>query len=1066
MPEDVPRCTDDELDDLLARAIAASETVDPASLAAVGPSVPPATDVGSPAPPTHDELRRLTVMFSDLVGSTSLSARLDPETYRSVLSAYKDTCRDVIEAELDGHLVHTRGDGMLAVFGYPTAHEDDALRAVKAGLEINRRLVEVSEDTKRRAGAELAARIGVHRGLVYVERDTEELYGFAVNVAARVQEAATPGTVAISDEVRRLVEGAVWTAPLERGEMKGVEQVPLLHRVLEEQPRSTQTPRRWPTPLLGRADALDALRRRLDEARDAVHPLATVVVGDAGVGKTRLVGAFLDELPRATPVLELAASPFHQRQGLHPIRELLRVWAAVPPDRPPADQLAALRSHVERRQLDHLLPLLAPVAGIGPDAGYEPAEADPRRLEVLIGEAVHEILTDWFDGQPGVLLVEDLHWLDPATQGAVARFVTSGPASVLVVVTCRDERALGASADQVRLDPLDADVCLELVRHHDADIPDAVAAEVVSRSDGIPLFVEELVRSRHEIGDTDHTGDAGDGTVPSALYEPLYARLNTLADTRIVASAAATIGRTVHLDVLARVSGVSTSELDRAVTALMEQRVLEPEAQGDGRAVRFRHELVRLVAYELEPPSGRQRFHSLAAESLAAGELTAGADWPLIAEHHRRAGQPTSAALALEHAADDARLRGSLEEARGHFDRALAVLGDAEPSESRDQLEIQLRLHRAFLAVSSEGFGSEQAALDYQRCLELCVEQPASAAMYQALIALWGYYINRSDLDRAWAVSTALRGLSQGGRSSMLPTNEAGFGMIEWYRGSFTESARRLGAAVAAIDQVGADETSVPAAWTMPLDPLASMHIHYALSLCWVGDVRGAEEQIEQARVRCQALSFPSGPFTLAYVLLIETMVQIQIGDLAAARERARGISESAERHGFDAWQFWSSIVGQTLDGILDPSDAGSIAAGVSMSIEMWHAVGVRVQTAGMRSLLGLLLLHAGDRDGAMTAAKAALATAEDTGTVAAVPEALRVLALAGPPAQVEPVLLEALALAEEQGSVLSAVRIAADLVETIGSAHRPRLEAAVARVVSGDDAPVVAAARALLDAA
>jgi class 3 adenylate cyclase/tetratricopeptide (TPR) repeat protein len=1068
MPEGSGRSTDDELDDLLARAVLASQGVDPDDLAPVEPvSAPDAAAPEVAAPPTRDELRRLTIMFSDLVGSTPLSAQLDPETYRTVLSAYKDVCRRVIESELDGHLVHTRGDGMLAVFGYPTAHEDDALRAVKAGLEIHRQLVEVSAESRRRTGADLAARIGVHRGLVYVERDTEELYGFAVNVAARVQEAAEPGTVAISDEVRRLVDGQVWTVPLERAEMKGVERAPELHRVVEEQPRPTPGDRRWPTPLFGRAEALAALRARLEEARVASHPLATVIVGDAGVGKSRVVGAFLDELPRATPVLELGGSPFHQHQGLHPIREALRSWAQVPVHRPAAEQLAALRAHLQRRRLEHLLPLLAPVAGIGPEGGYEPVEADPRRLEALIGDAIDALLADWFAGRAGVVFVEDLHWLDPGTQAVLARLVATGPAQVLVVVTCRDDRSLGAPAERLALEPLDPGDCLELIRHHDADIPDAVALEVIGRSDGIPLFVEELVRSRHEVGEVDPAVDvSGDGSVPSALYEPLYARLNTLTDSRVVASAAASIGRTVPLDLLARVSGVTTRELDHAVTALMERRVLEPEATSDGRAVRFRHELVRLVAYELEPPSGRQRFHRLAAESLAEGELAAGADWSLIAEHHRRAGQPTSAAVALERAADDAGRRGSLEEARRHFDRALEVLLEAPAGAARDTMEIRLRLHRAFLAVSAEGFGSEHAALDYQRCLELSIEQPASAEMYQAMIAIWGYYINRSDLDRAWAVSTALRGLSQGSRSSMLPTNEAGFGMIEWYRGAFVEAARRLGDAVAAIDQVGAEDTSAPAAWSMALDPIASMHVHLGLALCWVGDVQAAFEQLDAARARCAALPFPLGPFSLAYVLLLDAVVRLQLDDPAAARADSREVLALSERHGFDAWLFWGSIVDRTLDGFDAPDDAASIAAEAAMSIEMWHAIGVRVHTASMRSLLARVLLEAGDRDGAMSAAKAALATADDTGSVASVPDSLLVLALAGPDGEREAALLEALALAESQGAVVSAVRIATSLVRNVGASHRPALERALARVVSDGGAPLLAAARAALDAA
>ena len=227
--------TEDRLDALLARAIELTADLDPGALLPVLPPGP-VTDanVAVAAPATRDELRRLTIMFSDLVGSTSLSGRLDPETYRTVLSAYKDTCRRVIEDEFDGHLVHTRGDGMLAVFGYPTAHEDDALRAVKAGLAIHRELATVSTAVRERSGEDLSARIGVHRGLVYLERETEELYGLAVNIAARVQEAAAPGTVAITDEVRSLVGDSIVTAPLAAAEMKGVEHAPTLHQALEE----------------------------------------------------------------------------------------------------------------------------------------------------------------------------------------------------------------------------------------------------------------------------------------------------------------------------------------------------------------------------------------------------------------------------------------------------------------------------------------------------------------------------------------------------------------------------------------------------------------------------------------------------------------------------------------------------------------------------------------------------------------------------------------------------------------------------------------------------------------
>ena len=1058
--------TEDLLDALLARAIVLTDGIDPGSLVAVlppGPVSDASTAVHGDRP-TRDELRRLTIMFSDLVGSTSLSGRLDPETYRTVLGKYKETCRRVIEDDFDGHLVHTRGDGMLAVFGYPTAHEDDALRAVTAGLTIHRELATVSAEVRERSGEDLAARIGVHRGLVYLERDTEELYGLAVNIAARVQEAAAPGTVAITDEVRTLVGDAIVTAPLEAATMKGVEHAPVLHQAVEEHARGPRTGRRWPSPLVGREDELDALRARAAEAAASPRPLATVLVGDAGVGKSRLVGAILDELPRSATVVDLAGSPLHRHQGLQPIRELLWEWAEVRRDRPAAVQLAALRDHLAGRCLEPLLPLLAPVAGIGPEAGYAPVEVDPGRLDALVRDAVHDVLADWFSEPGGVLVVEDLQWLDAATRAAVAGLVSSGPPGLFVLVTSRDTASFGAAAEQVVLEPLSAERCLELVHHHDPGLLLDVAHEVVRRSDGIPLFLEELVRAGGEVLDGEAAPDAM-GLIPSALYEPLYARLNALDDARLVASAAATIGRTVHLDLLAHVSGVPADELDRAVTALMDSHVLERD-HGDGRAVRFRHELVRLVAYELEPPSGRQRFHAAAARALSAGEVADGTDWTVIAGHHLRSGEPRSAAAALQHAADDARRRGSLEEARAHFDRALEWLGGGTGGIEQDQLEVRLRLARAFLAVSAEGFSSEHAARDFLHSLELCIDRPASAELYQALIATWGHWINRADLQRAWDTSTALRPLSMGNRLHMLPTNEAGFGMIELYRSNLPEAARRLGDAVAAIPEVGVDDTSVPDAWTMAIDPISAMHGVNGLVRAWIGDLQGAVDQHEAARRRCAGLPFPMGPFTDAYLLLLHSMACVHAGDLPAARGCAAESQRISEERGFDAWLFWASILRTTYDAsVAEPEQVPVLVAQAAMSADMLHAMGVRLFSAAMRSALALASLQGGDRSGALAMGDAARHLADETGVTLSVTETRRVQALAGPEDEVEAALLATLHRAESEGAVISAIRIATDLVRIDGSAHRSRLEAALARVLSDTvaGAPVLAEARAAL---
>lgn len=1056
----------EQLDVLLQRAVEVTAGLDPSSFEPVLPPGPYATaDAAVAGPATRDELRRLTIMFSDLVGSTSLSGRLDPETYRGVLSTYKATCRRVIEDEFDGHLVHTRGDGMLAVFGYPTAHEDDAARAVRAALAIHDELATASAEVRDRSGEDLAARIGIHRGLVYLERDTEELYGLAVNIAARVQEAAEPGTVAITEEVRGLVAGDLLTAPLAAREMKGVERAPALHRVVGEQQRAVVEHRRWPTPLVGREVELGSLRERRSEAEAASRPLPTVVLGDAGVGKSRLVGAFLDEAPRGTPVLELRGSPFHRHQGLHPVREALCSWAGIRRDRPGVEQLAALRAHLAGQGLEERLPLLAPVAGIGPEAGYAAAEVEVGRLEVMIGDAVHELLASWFGDRSGLVLVEDLQWLDDATRAALVRFVGSGPAGVMVLATSRDELTLGPGTEQLVLEPLDAAACADLVRLHDPELADDVAAEVVHRSDGIPLFVEELVRARLDAPTPALADDPVTVDVPAALYEPLSARLGTLGDSRLVASAAATIGRTAHLDLLARVSGVTTDDLDRAVTELMDRHVLEPD-HGDGRAVRFRHELVRLVAYELEPPSGRQRFHAIAADALASGDLADGADWARISEHHRLGGDPTAAAGALHRAADDARLRGALDEARRHFDRAIDLLVEVDGGWPRDALEVRLRLARSFISVSTEGFGSEPAAHDFLRGLELSIDRPESAELYQALIATWGHWVNRADLQRAWDTSTALRPLSFGNRLHMLPTNEAGFGMIELYRANLGEAVRRLGEAVARIPDVVADAATVPDAWTMAVDPIASMHAMYGVALAWTGDLAGAEEQHAAARARCAALSFPMGPFTDAYVLLLRCLAAAHCGEVEESAECADASAAISVERGFDAWLFWASILQATRAGAsADADEVSAVVAQAAMSADLLHAMGVRLFSAAMRTVLADLALAAGHRELATSTADAALALSAETGATMSDLESLRIRAVAGPDADREADLLAVLERAEREGASITAVRAATALVQLAGPSHRDRLADALAAVTSDTAAgsPVLAAARAAL---
>jgi class 3 adenylate cyclase len=1050
---------DQDLDDLLVRAVQAAAGVDARDLRTIVPiAIEPLPELSAPG---RDELRRLTILFSDLAGSTDLSARLDPEDYRRLIALHTDSCRRAIEDENDGFVVHTRGDGVLAVFGFPAAHEDDPLRAVRAGLSIHAHLDAASGGrTAALVGRPLVARVGIHRGLVYVDPDEPDVHGYAVNVAARLQDAARGGTVVLSDEVRRLAGDSVLTEDLGPSELRGVADPVRLHRALQIRPRRAGKPGRK-APLVGREEQLAWLRERHRAAGDAEHPIASLVAGEPGIGKSRLVEAHLDELTRAVPVLELSGSAL-ERQGLHPLRDLLHDWAGLA-DQPPAARLAALRVLLDKLGVVDRLAELAPVAGIGPEAGYAPIEAEPRKLEARIGDAVHELLAAWCGQGPAVLVIEDLHWVDPATLAVLERLLDAGPGRLHVIATTRDPSLLaGPHTERTVLEALPPDVCRLLVASLRSGLDPAGVTDVVEQSDGIPLFVEELAQAAGSAAPDGHDPGGQATSVPAPLHDPLQARLNELGGQRPVLSAAATIGRTVPLELLAAATELDPEELDDAVRALVEHGVLESD-HGDGRRVRFRHELVRRAAYEMAVPSGRRRLHRAVADAIV-GRAPADVDWVLVASHERQGGRPLAAVEALRHAAADALRRGSIEEARQRLDDALDVLAEVAPGSDRDRCEVDVRLRRAFLAVSAEGFGSVHAAADYRRCLELSVDDPAGEELYETLIALWGHYVNQSDLSRAHRVSTALRSLSQGVRSPMLPTNRASFGIIAWYRGSFTEAATQLAGAVEAIHELGVDASSTPPSWTMPLDPVASMHVHDALAQHTVGDLLTAEQQLASALGRCATLPFPYGPFTEAYVRLLSTWMLVEPDETDLALRAVRRAAELADRHGFDAWQFWASMVTSPLEALLDPgADPLAVAEQVSTMLEMWHALGVLVLSGSIQNLAARMLLAAGQQELAAARAAEAIATAAATGSVAFLAETHRLAALAGPGREAESGLLRSWSHATDHGDATTAVRAARDLVRLAGSAHHGRLEAALELVRAPDGHPLVISARELL---
>ena len=431
------------IDELLDRAVAAINRGDRVAASALAGQVL-AVDVGNAeaedllaSPGDEGEIRRLTIMFADLVDSTVLSTRVEPETYRLLVGRYRDLVLGIVN-RYEGHVGSTQGDGLLAVFGHPKAHENDVRRAVLAGLEITRAVERLSEQAKRRFGIEITVRVGVHRGLVYLDTAQDDVYGLAANLAARVSGLAPPGTVVVSDAVAPLIRNAFELQGRPASAVKGVDGLIAHHQVIGERAEPARITR---GPLVGRDREVARLAKSWARARAGTLSTPGVVFrGEPGIGKSRLASAAAELVDGSgAAVLELMGSPFHTDTGLHPVRTLLERRCGIGRLTEPGERLRLLQAHVAACSPEPgtLVSLLAPVLGIGAEAGYEPVPAEGRKLYELIAQAVGGYLSACLGDGAGLVVAEDVHWFDPSTMEVLGSLLDAARGRLLVVITGR-----------------------------------------------------------------------------------------------------------------------------------------------------------------------------------------------------------------------------------------------------------------------------------------------------------------------------------------------------------------------------------------------------------------------------------------------------------------------------------------------------------------------------------------------------------------------------------------------------------------------------------------------------
>lgn len=1024
------------IDDLLERAVRAINAGDRATATTLAGQVL-SVDSGNPdaedlltAPPNYGEIRRLTILVADLVDSTALSTRLEPERYHTLVGRYRDEVRRIVD-RYGGHISSIKGDGLLAVFGHPKAHENNARRAVAAGLDVTRAVARLSEQAEAKFGVAIDVRVGIHRGLVYLDTDQDDVYGFAANLAARISGLAEPGTVAVSEAVAPLVSHLYELNTRPARPVKGVVGLISHHQVLGERPEATPPQR---TPLIGRERERAWLQQSWQRAREGTLTSPGIGFwGEPGIGKTRLANEAAEFVRSSgAPVINLFGSPLHTDIGLHPVRRLVERRCGITRLTHGRDRLRLLQAELQARGMDptNSVPLFAPIIGVGPEHGYDPAAVEGRTLYESIGATVRQYVLACIGDQAGLVVAEDLHWYDPSTLELVNSLLTGADGRLLMVLTGREGDWLRTDwpATYFDLSPLTDTQSDALIHALDPSMTSDQRAAVRDRCDGVPFYIE------HVVAELDGAGSAAG--VPEALYEPLFARLHyPHADVVPVVEAAAVIGRAGDLALLRSVVGPDAKDVDDVVAELVRARVLQ--RRGDD-GWRFRHELLREVATELAPPSLGRELHSRAARALVDAAPEVEPDWRVVASHFEQAWHYDEAVEAYQKVSVNARRRGAVHEAVTCLTKALDQLDQTAAGPERDRTEIAIRLERGFLAGATQGSMSGEGPADFQRCLALASNGHYEDELLTTLTGLIGYYVPRAELRRAHDLLDSLSARITKNRPWSYPALASVLGSVVWLEGNFSAAREHLLRALG--ESSAADPNVLDTAWWVNVDPISLAHTYMALTHTVCGDLDRAHTELTDSFRRCDGLGFPRNAYNRANTYYMEIWVRLEFGQIDKAATLIAELRELSERSGLDVWQWVSRTERATvkaLAALKANADAATLTA-CADKVEQWvdgsRHLHLKMFLTFHDAIVGRLLIAAGATKRARERLEMALGHAVETGMHFYDAELLRVRAQTlADPQERRSALASALAFAQRQGATLFELRCLLDIFDLDG---------------------------------
>ena len=1018
-------------------------------------------DVTAAATGTREERRQLTVLFCDMVGFTELAGRVDPEVLHGIIRQYEDACATGI-TRYDGYVFQRLGDGIVAFFGFPLAHEGEAERAIRAGLEI----LDILRGLEVPVAGRLRVRIGIATGMVVVSSAERGAVGETMNLAARLQSIAAPGEILVSGRVQRLAGGAFEYEDLGEQTLKGIGTPARAYRVLRESAavsRFDAATGQAVAPLVGREEELAGLLERWRVARTGEGQVVALS-GEPGIGKSRLVRSLRELLEaHGTGTLWFQCSPYHLHSAFQPIIANLQRVLAYARDEPASSRLDKLEALVvgrfARPAVD--LPLLAAILSLPFQDRYGLLAMSPRRQKEETIRALVDLVEAISHAAPTLLLFEDLHWADPSTLEVLGQLIPRvRHVPLLAVLTHRPEFAARWTAesdvstvDLGRLSPPQSRALVVRLTGGKS-LPPGLLEQIVQKTDGIPLFVEELTRSILESGDLTETASqyayaagAGAMTIPPTLRDSLTARLDRLGPAKALAQIGAAIGREFSYELLAALEPTTDAALTARLAPLVESGLAFQHGTAPHAVYTFKHALVQDAAYDSMLKSRRQQLHEAIAATLEERwPETADTAPELLAQHYTAAGREAAAVPYWRRAGEVALKRFALAEAVAHLQAGLTLVERLPAGPPRERAELELRTMLTPALVAVRGWAAPEVGGLLEPALALARSLHHRESYLPLLHGLWVHHMSAGRHGEAMGWAHELLGAEPTtGDDDLLQICGHRAAMTSHFWMGHLDSAREHGDRIRMLYDI---ERHRPIATLTNNDPLTADGSYRAQYLWMLGY---PDQALALSDAKDHLARRRNHPFDLAFALTVGALAWDYAGRPEELLRRAEEAAEVGREHGLP---LMSEVMAEIVAGI-----AWLRAGRVEESVERLQRsladllrTGHRAWVPYVRAVLGEALARAGDPAAGLRCVEESLAQVERQDERVHLAEILRLegwmLSLQGRTDEAERSLGAAIEVARAQGTRSWELRAATTLARLIAArGERERARALLAPV-------------------